>query len=47
MMPNAAVLMEVTGAKNNVLTEKKFKDFVSTEVVAHIAGTWACTHDIR
>ena len=47
MMPNPAVLMEVTGAKNNVLTEKKNKDFVSTEVVAHIAGTWACTHYIR
>jgi hypothetical protein len=42
-------LVEVTGAKkNNVLTEKKIKDFVSTEVVAHIAGTWACArHDIR
>jgi hypothetical protein len=47
MMPNATALMEVTGAKKNVLTEKKIKDFVSTEVVAHIAGTWACTHDIR
>ena len=43
-MPNAAVLMEVAGAKNNVLTEKKIKDFVSTEVVAHIAGMYVGVH---